>query len=155
MPEVLRDGVTIHYEVSGPDDGAPVVFSNSLGTTLHLWDPILPYLPDGLRIIRYDTRGHGQSGTPPAPYTMGQLISDGVALSLPENTTVELCISADQGIPRDPEMIYPVADFAGYNATYYGEVDVIRCLQTAYLPRREEESEVVNRSHQRPAHPRG
>jgi 3-oxoadipate enol-lactonase len=80
MPEVLRDGVTIHYEVSGAENGVPVVFSNSLGTTLHLWDPIVPHLPDGLRIIRYDMRGHGQSGTPPAPYTMGQLISDAEAV---------------------------------------------------------------------------
>jgi len=80
MPEVLRDGVRIHFEVEGPDDGPPIVFSNSLGTSLHLWDQILPYLPEGLRIIRYDMRGHGQSDVPAAPYTMGQLISDAEAV---------------------------------------------------------------------------
>lgn len=41
------------------------------------------------------------------------------------------------------------------DAAYYGELDVIRCLQTAYLPRREEDVEVVQRGHQRPDHPRG
>jgi 3-oxoadipate enol-lactonase len=80
MPEVLRDGVRIHFEVEGPEDGPVVIFSNSLGTSLHLWDPILPYLPDGLRIIRYDMRGHASSDIPAGPYTMGQLISDAEAV---------------------------------------------------------------------------
>lgn len=72
--------VRLHYRVDGPDDGAPVVFANSLGTDLRLWDPILPLLPDGLRILRYDKRGHGLSTCPPAPYTMGALISDAEGL---------------------------------------------------------------------------
>ena len=68
--------VRLHYRVDGPDDGAPVVFANSLGTDLRLWDPILPLLPKGLRIIRFDKRGHGLSSCPPAPYAMGALIGD-------------------------------------------------------------------------------
>ncbi|KIN61922.1 3-oxoadipate enol-lactonase [Sulfitobacter noctilucicola] len=68
--------VRLHYRVDGPDDGPPVVFSNSLGTDLRLWDPILPMLPKGLRLIRYDKRGHGLSSCPPAPYSMGALITD-------------------------------------------------------------------------------
>ncbi len=80
MPEVVRDGVTLHYEEQGPADGPTLVFSNSLGTTLHLWDPILPYLPANLRLLRYDMRGHGRSDIPPAPYTMGQMIADAEAV---------------------------------------------------------------------------
>jgi 3-oxoadipate enol-lactonase len=80
MSEVIRDGVKLHFEVNGPKDGPSVVFSNSLGTSLHLWDPILPLLPKGLRIIRYDMRGHGKSDAPDGPYTMGQLISDAEAV---------------------------------------------------------------------------
>jgi len=68
--------VRLHYRVDGPEDGPPVVFSNSLGTDLRLWDPILPHLPEGLRLIRYDKRGHGLSSCPPAPYAMGALVSD-------------------------------------------------------------------------------
>lgn len=68
--------VRLHYRIDGPEDGAPVVFANSLGTDLRLWDPILPLLPEGLRILRFDKRGHGLSTCPPAPYTMGQLVSD-------------------------------------------------------------------------------
>lgn len=66
----------LHYRIDGPDDGAPVVFANSLGTDMRLWDPILPLLPKGLRILRYDKRGHGLSSCPPAPYKMGTLVSD-------------------------------------------------------------------------------
>jgi len=68
--------VRLHYKIDGPDDGAPVVLANSLGTDLRLWDPIMPLLPSGLRILRFDKRGHGLSTCPPAPYTMGQLITD-------------------------------------------------------------------------------
>ena len=68
--------VALHYRIDGPEDGAPVVFANSLGTDMRLWDPILPLLPAGLRILRYDKRGHGLSTCPAAPYTMGALVSD-------------------------------------------------------------------------------
>ena len=68
--------VRLHYRVEGPADGPPVVFANSLGTDMRLWDPILPLLPKGLRIIRFDKRGHGLSTCPPAPYTMGALVTD-------------------------------------------------------------------------------
>ena len=68
--------VKLHDRVDGDPDGAPIVFANSLGTDMRLWDPVLPLLPAGLRIIRYDKRGHGLSSMPPAPYPMGALITD-------------------------------------------------------------------------------
>ena len=74
MPLFDTGDVQLNYQVEG--EGAPIVFSNSLGTDLHLWDPILPLLPKGLKIIRYDKRGHGKSTVPKGPYSMGALISD-------------------------------------------------------------------------------
>ncbi len=68
--------VRLHYRIDGPEDGAPVVFANSLGTDMRLWDPILPLLPAGLRILRYDKRGHGLSTCPSGPYAMGALVGD-------------------------------------------------------------------------------
>lgn len=68
--------VRLHYRIDGDPDGAPVVFSNSLGTDLRLWDKVLPLLPKGLKLIRYDKRGHGLSSMPKAPYAMGALVSD-------------------------------------------------------------------------------
>lgn len=66
----------LNYRIEGSDDGAPVVFCNSLGTDLRLWDPIMPHLPAGLRILRYDKRGHGLSDVPDGPYSMGALVSE-------------------------------------------------------------------------------
>lgn len=75
----LKD-VYLNYRIDGPEGGAPVVFANSLGTDLRLWDDVLPYLPDGLRLIRYDKRGHGLSSIPAGPYAMGALVRDVEAL---------------------------------------------------------------------------
>ena len=68
--------VKLHYADEGDPNGAPIVFANSLGTDMRLWDKIVPQLPAGLRIIRFDKRGHGLSSCPDAPYSMGALISD-------------------------------------------------------------------------------
>lgn len=68
--------IRLHYREDGDPNGAPIVFANSLGTDLRLWDQILPLLPKGLRIIRYDKRGHGLSDCPNGPYTMGALVRD-------------------------------------------------------------------------------
>ncbi|MGR3342122.1 MAG: 3-oxoadipate enol-lactonase [Paracoccaceae bacterium] len=74
----IRDlnDVKLHYADAGDPNGAPVVFANSLGTDMRLWDKILPLMPSGLRTVRYDMRGHGLSSCPPAPYSMGELIND-------------------------------------------------------------------------------
>ncbi len=79
---VERDGIGIHSRVDGVEDrGAPtVVFANSLGTDLRLWDAVLPLLPQGLRLVRYDKRGHGRSDVPPPPYAMGALVADAEAV---------------------------------------------------------------------------
>ena len=76
---VLND-IAVHWREDGDPAGAPVVFANSLGTDLRLWDTLLPLLPQGLRYIRYDKRGHGLSDCPAGPYSMGTLIRDAEAL---------------------------------------------------------------------------
>ncbi len=68
--------VTLHYRLEGDPDGFPVVFANSLGTDFRLWDKIIPLLPDGLRILRFDKRGHGLSSCPRGGYTIDELVDD-------------------------------------------------------------------------------
>lgn len=60
----------------GPQDGTPVVFVNSLGTDLRIWDEVAPHLAGTYRLIRYDKRGHGLSDCPPAPYTIRDHAAD-------------------------------------------------------------------------------
>jgi 3-oxoadipate enol-lactonase len=80
MPSIKNNAINIHYKEDGDSDGTPLVFANSLGTNLHLWDNIIPFLPSKFRIIRFDKRGHGKSDVPDPPYKMGALISDAEAL---------------------------------------------------------------------------
>jgi len=54
---------SLHVRIDGPMGGPAVIFANSLGTDLRLWDKVLPLMPPGLRLIRYDKRGHGLSAT--------------------------------------------------------------------------------------------
>ncbi|MFT7390005.1 MAG: 3-oxoadipate enol-lactonase [Paracoccaceae bacterium] len=80
MQAIEIDGVHLHFSDEGPRDGAPVLLANSLGTDLRVWDAMIPHLPAGLRIIRFDKRGHGLSEAPPAPYGMDRLVGDAAAL---------------------------------------------------------------------------
>lgn len=76
-----RGGRRLHWRDDGPADGAPVLFVNSLGTDLRVWDALLPLLPEGLRFLRFDKPGHGLSdGQPRAAYTMAALADDAVAV---------------------------------------------------------------------------
>lgn len=68
--------VDLHWREDGNPDGHPAVFANSLGTDLRLWDTLIPLLPETLRIIRFDKRGHGLSSNPDGPYQMSDLVSD-------------------------------------------------------------------------------
>lgn len=75
----LADG-ELNYQLDGPE-GAPVlVLSNSLGTDLGMWDTQIPAFTEHFRVLRYDTRGHGQSLVTEGPYSIEQLGQDVLAL---------------------------------------------------------------------------
>lgn len=81
MPVADLPGAQIHYAVDGPPGAPAVVLSNSLGTDLTLWDAQVPALvAAGLRVVRYDHRGHGGSSSPPGPYRLADLGGDVLAL---------------------------------------------------------------------------
>ena len=67
-----------HHVITG--DGPPLVLSNSLGTTLYMWEDQVPALAEHFTLIRYDTRGHGESEIPPGPYTLDDLGQDVIDL---------------------------------------------------------------------------
>ena len=74
------ENVKLHWREDGDPAGRPVVFANSLGTDLRLWDDVLSFLPGGLRFIRFDKRGHGLSSCPKGPYTIDDLAEDAAGL---------------------------------------------------------------------------
>ena len=72
MPTITTDdGCPINVEVSGREDAPALMLSNSLGTDLHMWDDQAPEFEKHFRLIRWDRRGHGKSGTTKGPYSFG------------------------------------------------------------------------------------
>ncbi|WP_254448486.1 bifunctional 3-oxoadipate enol-lactonase/4-carboxymuconolactone decarboxylase PcaDC [Spirosoma rhododendri] len=61
-----------HYQIDG-ETGPVLVFSNSLGADLIMWDKVVPRLLPHFRILRYDTRGHGQTPVSAEPFTITDL----------------------------------------------------------------------------------
>lgn len=81
MPHATTSAdLTLHYVIDGPDAAPVVVLSNSIGTNVDLWAPIVPRLAEKFRVVRYDSRGHGGSTTPAGDYTMSQLAGDIAAI---------------------------------------------------------------------------
>src|SRR3954469_20197225 len=77
---VVDDGIRLAYQLDGPADAPMLLLSNSLGTDLRMWEPQVAALASELRLLRYDTRGHGQADAPPGPYTLERLGLDALAL---------------------------------------------------------------------------
>ncbi len=80
MAHTNANGARFHYRLDGPADAPVVVLSNSLGTNLAMWDAQIPALAQKFRVLRYDSRGHGQSDVTPGPYTIEALGRDVIGL---------------------------------------------------------------------------
>lgn len=80
MPFAEIQKLRMHYQVDGPGDAPALVFSNSLGTNLSLWEPQLPAFRKEFRVVRYDSRGHGQTAATAGEYSIEQLAGDALGL---------------------------------------------------------------------------
>lgn len=72
--KVKSNGIEINYEIEG--SGPWLTMSHSLACNLHMWDPQMPVLRGKFKVLRFDTRGHGQSAAPAGEYTLEQLADD-------------------------------------------------------------------------------
>lgn len=61
-------------------EGPVVVLSHALGCDISMWDGVASLLSARYTVLRYDHRGHGQSGVPPGPYTVQMLANDAARL---------------------------------------------------------------------------
>jgi 3-oxoadipate enol-lactonase len=80
MAFVERSGVKLFYTIEGKDGAPFLMLSNSLGTTHRMWDAQMAAFAVKFRVIRYDRRGHGQSDSPPGPYSLEDLGNDALAI---------------------------------------------------------------------------
>lgn len=74
------NGVSLNYQIDGKEGAPWLTFSNSLATTLNMWDDQVEALKDQFHILRYDKRGHGDSEVVKGPYTLEQLAGDVLGL---------------------------------------------------------------------------
>jgi 3-oxoadipate enol-lactonase len=74
------DGCRLRYRIDGPDGAPALLLSNSLGTTMAMWDAQIETFARHFRVVRYDVRGHGESGTPQSGYAIERLGKDAVAV---------------------------------------------------------------------------
>jgi 3-oxoadipate enol-lactonase len=72
--------LNLYHRFDGPETAPVLVFANSIGTTLELWDPQVPAFAGPFRMLRYDQLGHGRSEVPPGPYTVELLGRELLAL---------------------------------------------------------------------------
>jgi 3-oxoadipate enol-lactonase len=78
--QIEANGIYVHYELSGRTDLPVVMLSHSLACSRVMWDPQMEILKSQFRVLRYDTRGHGNSDAPEGAYTLEQLGADAIAL---------------------------------------------------------------------------
>jgi pimeloyl-ACP methyl ester carboxylesterase len=74
------NGVSLHYEITGPANAPVVVFIHGLAASLEVWKGQAERLGDRFRVLRYDLRSHGGSEAIDRPCTRSDLASDLVAL---------------------------------------------------------------------------
>src|SRR5260363_150797 len=80
MPMIDADGCLLNVTVEGRDGGPTLMLSNSLGSTLQMWEPQMRAFTQVFRVIRYDQRGHGKSQVPPGPYSIERFGRDALAI---------------------------------------------------------------------------
>lgn len=73
MSSLIVDGVRLAYRLDGDENSPTIVLVNSLGADLRMWNPQVDALSRSFRILRYDIRGHGQSGVSDEEVTIERL----------------------------------------------------------------------------------
>ena len=83
----LENNNFLNVEVTGSLDLPKIIFSNSLGSDLRMWNPQVEAMKDKYCIIRYDKRGHGNSSPAQGPYSFDMLEND--VIKIMDNLEVE------------------------------------------------------------------
>jgi pimeloyl-ACP methyl ester carboxylesterase len=85
MPTLDRNGVRIHYEVHGPENGgtgSTILLSHGYSSTSRMWDGQVAALKDRYRVVVWDMRGHGESDYPTDQSLYSEALTVGDMLAL-------------------------------------------------------------------------
>ncbi|MBO7937501.1 alpha/beta fold hydrolase [Streptomyces antibioticus] len=91
MPQLEVDGAALTYDDEGPRDGGgvPLVFVHGWTANRHRWDHQLAHFAEKRRVVRFDLRGHGESGGAGVK-TVAELANDLIALL--DHLKIERCV---------------------------------------------------------------
>lgn len=78
--KINANGLSMNYQVDGPDGAPWIIFSNSLLTNISMWDDQTAELKKTHRVLRYDQRGHGGTQATDGKYSFAMLTADVIAL---------------------------------------------------------------------------
>jgi 3-oxoadipate enol-lactonase len=78
--KINTNGININCQIDGPEGAPWIVFSNSLATSIAMWDEQAAALNGSYRVLRYDQRGHGGSDAPAGRYAFDTLLADALGL---------------------------------------------------------------------------
>jgi len=70
----------LRVRLDGAPHAPPLLFSNSLGASLEMWDHQAAHFARTRRVIRYDVRGHGESSAPSGLYSLALLAQDALRI---------------------------------------------------------------------------
>jgi pimeloyl-ACP methyl ester carboxylesterase len=78
VPVRSKDGIRLHTEVFGPEDGYPIVLAHGITCALRVWAYQIADLATDYRVIAFDHRGHGRSSVPVrrSAYSLDHLAGD-------------------------------------------------------------------------------
>jgi 3-oxoadipate enol-lactonase len=74
--ELRRGTVPLAFDLAGAADGPTVVLLHSVGLDRTFWGPLSAVLEDRFAVLRVDLRGHGESPSPPGPWSLEDLADD-------------------------------------------------------------------------------
>jgi pimeloyl-ACP methyl ester carboxylesterase len=82
MPTVKLGEVTIAYDVVGDPDAEPIVLICGCGQPAVAWHVgiVSDLVAAGYQVVTFDNRGVAPSSSPPAPYTVDDLVGDTLSL---------------------------------------------------------------------------
>lgn len=75
-----KDNTTLHYQWKDNRQSETIVFVNSLGTNLSIWEEVVSLLGSRYNFLLFDKRGHGLSSTKPGNLTIDKYADDVIYL---------------------------------------------------------------------------
>lgn len=108
MPDVVANGVRLHYEVAG--NGPPLVFVHGMCGWGGVWSGQVARLTDEFTCVTYDRRGHGDSADGAAAHTVALHGDDFAGLVAALGLPSVVCVGSSGGARIGLDVVLRHAD---------------------------------------------